>query len=75
MTRTRAYTRHALARAKRRAYRKARAIFSLGPLAHEYAIHNYRDRCPCSCSACGNPRRHFGERTMQERRAEQWEKY
>jgi hypothetical protein len=23
----------------------------------------------CSCVSCGNPRRHFGERTLQERRA------
>lgn len=23
----------------------------------------------CSCWMCGNPRRHFGERTIQERRA------
>lgn len=22
----------------------------------------------CSCTQCGNPRRHFGERTLQERR-------
>lgn len=21
---------------------------------------------PCSCTGCGNPRRHFGERTLQE---------
>ena len=25
-------------------------------------------RQPCSCWMCGNPRRHFGERTLQERR-------
>jgi len=24
---------------------------------------------PCSCPMCGNPRRHFGKPTMQERRA------
>lgn len=24
---------------------------------------------PCSCYACGNPRRHFGEVTIQEKRA------
>jgi hypothetical protein len=29
-----------------------------------------RTRKPCSCSACGNPRRYFGEKTIQERRAE-----
>jgi len=27
-------------------------------------IHSY----PCSCHRCGNPRRHFGKPTMQERR-------
>lgn len=26
---------------------------------------------PCSCWMCGNPRRYFGEKTIQERRAEQ----
>lgn len=25
----------------------------------------------CSCYACGNPRRHFDEKTMQEKRADQ----
>jgi len=24
--------------------------------------------CDCSCPACGNPRRHFGERSVQERK-------
>jgi len=24
--------------------------------------------CACSCWMCGNPRRHFGERTVQEKR-------
>lgn len=31
-----------------------------------YANHG----CNCSCSMCGNPRRYFGELTLQERRAE-----
>ena len=25
---------------------------------------------PCSCFMCGNPRRHFGERTLQERKSD-----
>ena len=25
---------------------------------------------PCSCPMCGNPRRHFGEKTMQEIKAD-----
>jgi hypothetical protein len=28
------------------------------------------DRKPCSCPACGNPRRHFGERTLRETKTE-----
>lgn len=28
-------------------------------------------RVPCSCPHCGNPRRHFGEKTRQERRADE----
>ena len=30
---------------------------------------------PCSCPMCGNPRRHFHEVTMQEKRAEKPNKY
>lgn len=30
-----------------------------------YANHG----CSCSCWMCGNPRRHHGERTIQERKA------
>lgn len=26
---------------------------------------------PCSCPLCGNPRRHFGEMTLQELRADE----
>jgi len=32
----------------------------LGKIAHA--------RAPCSCWMCGNPRRYFGERPIQERR-------
>lgn len=28
-------------------------------------------RAPCSCPMCGNPRRHFGRPTVQERRADE----
>ena len=28
-------------------------------------------RKPCSCFMCGNPRRHFGEKTIRERRLAQ----
>lgn len=26
---------------------------------------------PCSCALCGNPRRYFGETTLQERRSDE----
>jgi hypothetical protein len=32
----------------------------LGTIAHTRQL--------CSCAMCGNPRHHFGERTLQERR-------
>ena len=37
---------------------------SLGHIAHARQL--------CSCVVCGNPRRYFGEPTMQERRAERY---
>ena len=30
-----------------------------------------QDRQPCSCWMCGNPRRHFGKKTLQERIADE----
>lgn len=27
--------------------------------------------CPCSCYACGNPRKYFKQKTMQERKADE----
>lgn len=65
--RNRAFRRHHAARIKQRVekyYGGAHADDPrrLGRLAHT--------RTPCSCWMCGNPRRHTGERTLQERRAE-----
>ena len=37
-----------------------RDVRAQGRLAHA--------RTPCSCWMCGNPRRHFGDTTLQERR-------
>jgi len=64
--RGRAYRRHQRHRALARA---ARALRRLGlPVepcrAYAFAV----DRKPCSCWMCGNPRRYFGEITVQERR-------
>ncbi|WP_165251299.1 hypothetical protein [Paludisphaera soli] len=65
--RGRAYRRQQWQRAKARAVRLVRLLgLSLDPprVALAYAV----DRKPCSCWMCGNPRRHLGERTRQERR-------
>jgi hypothetical protein len=38
--------------------------------AEERANRECDIRTPCSCSMCGNPRKHFNELTMQEKRGE-----
>lgn len=62
-----ALRRHHEQRVKARFYRKQQ-LHPLGSTspggAGLYAHHG----CNCSCPMCGNPRRHFGERTLQERR-------
>jgi hypothetical protein len=44
----------------------------LGAKGHEvdarWLLHN---RVPCSCHVCGNPRRKLGEKTVQERKADE----
>jgi hypothetical protein len=66
-----AYRRHQRQRAKHRAIRCLRQIFSFDTKritptqVARYAV----DRVPCSCSMCGNPRRYFGMVTVQELRA------
>lgn len=44
---------------------KARRIFPHDPKARH--ANHLRD---CSCVICGNPRKYFGERTLQEQRAD-----
>ena len=61
--RSRAFRRHHEERIKRRVRRyyggyAAERPRHLGRIAHS--------RQPCSCWMCGNPRRHVGERTLQE---------
>lgn len=52
-------------RMQARAVRKARALYPDDECPAKYAGLS----TPCSCWMCGNPRRHLGERSMQERRA------
>lgn len=67
MSRTRAERRHHEQRMKARFYRKQKLSPAWATNEHNaglYANHG----CDCSCAMCGNPRRHFGERTIQELR-------
>ena len=64
MTRTRAYRRKALAKAKKKCKNR---ILWWDPEVD--VNHFYRNRKPCSCYMCGNPRKYYGDVTLQERRA------
>jgi len=37
-------------------------------IRRQRAVKRHDHLAGCSCSLCGNPRRHIGERTLQERR-------
>jgi len=37
----------------------------------EIAKRMIKTRVPCSCPMCGNPRRHLGQKTVQERKADE----
>lgn len=71
MTRSLAYRRHQEEKAKAHAAIISRVFHGvskpdaarIGKVAHT--------RVTCSGPCCGNPRRHYGEMTMQERRAPQ----
>ena len=70
MFRTRAYRLHQRERIRAK---RMREIFSQWDriVPDERIIGKYLNTPkPCSCPMCGNPRRHFGQRTVQERRAE-----
>jgi hypothetical protein len=60
-------------------WRDIEGQWRLGPVTWEdvfahrdsFAHRSYNDLARCSCgSCCGNPRRFFGERTLQERRSD-----
>jgi len=57
---------------RKRAERLARIYRARGWRATEHDLRLWRKtRVRCSCPLCGNPWRHFGEPTVQERR-EEW---
>ena len=66
---------------KRREILKRNTDFMIGYYGdkEEYRKHFLNDKfvgrfvqtpTPCSCSKCGNPRKHFGEKTLQEIKAD-----
>ncbi len=57
--------------AERNAAKVLRAQGLWGEDVPGYARRLLQDRQPCSCCMCGNPRRHFGEKTRQERIADE----
>lgn len=77
MHRSAAYRRHQFFRARGRAkrmldtwdsYPPGKKLYDIDPtFIARYAI----TRKPCSCPGCGNERRHFGTKTLQELKHEQ----
>lgn len=53
--------------------RKAKRI--LGGYGWKHPEHFADHMAQCSCHMCGNPRKHFGEKTMQEKKADEATKW
>lgn len=68
--RKRAQRRHNAGKAKRKAVRKLHQ-WEMGATDQRVVGKWANTACPCSCETCGNPRRHFKELTIQERRHNQ----
>ena len=73
---TRTHIRAANARAKARRDRKLEVLWRDPNAGADCKLlgrygYPYRDRKPCSCHLCGNPRRHYGTRAPQDLRDEQ----
>lgn len=68
--RARAERRYVAERAKRRALARLSWLWRRRELTPRVVGLYAATRVPCSCPLCGNPRRHFGERTRQERQAQ-----
>ena len=66
-----AIRRHHTKRIKQLAYRIEHHFWPNKKITKRQIGIRARTRCLCSQSCCGNPRRHFGELTRQEIRADQ----
>ena len=63
--------RHEEAKAKAKAEKVIRRrLRERGPTEAEIGKAASVHSADCSCAGCGNPRKHFGQPTMQERRAD-----
>lgn len=79
MTRTRAERRHHHNRMKNR----VKSFYTTKSIKEHWGedfaeIHickRAENRQPCSCFMCGNPRKYFKQKTLQEKRQEQHERY
>ena len=66
--RGRAARRHHRSRMIERARRCSRFMDMPAPDREAFALRMHGHLASCSCWMCGNPRRHLGEPTIQERR-------
>ncbi|QDV38599.1 hypothetical protein [Tautonia plasticadhaerens] len=68
--RGRAARRHQRSRMIERARRCLKFTGIPDPDREAFALRNHDHLASCSCWMCGNPRRHLGEPTIQERRGD-----
>jgi hypothetical protein len=73
-TGSRAKRRHHLARVKAKCRKRSAFLAAVASANARHVGMLAATRAACSCWMCGNPRKYFGERTVQERRALQAER-
>lgn len=56
---------------KEKLKRRAKKIFMLWGLDEKYAVKSADHLKNCSCWMCGNPRKYFKEKTMQEKKEDE----
>lgn len=62
--------RHHESRLKKYTKKIISAWFSSEPTKEQIGKSYFVHGSGCSCAACGNPRKHFNEKTIQEKKAE-----
>ena len=65
--RTSDYRRHQMFKRRKKALKIAKSVFNMKEEdAIDFSLHYSNDLKMCSCPMCGNPRKHFNEKTIQE---------